>query len=524
MRKIIYLSIFLILLIAGSMILRKYNQSLPIFLSSGETGERSMVSDYLAGTVAQQTGDSKGAIKYFERALLKDPENPEIIKRLYVLHLFNGEYDQAIAHARREYEIDKKNRTKAEHLDPIAYLIVALDDFKNKNTKNVPLLLEPIIKTKKEKKSHLEGVVIPMVVGWSYVVNEDYPDAFRVVDGIDSQYMLSVFSYNRALMNDLANNKQVLIDGKNYTLQEKSQKFLAEVFFEIGQYSLQNQNVEEAIIYLRLARFLDPVSYKYKRMLALSYEAMNKLEDAITIYNEVPESSENYGDTLLSISLAEYRLDQIDKSIADLEKLKSMKGFEYQALFGMGSIRMAEAKYHDAIKYFEEAKTKITKETPENWNLYFNLGVSYEKIDDWNRAEENLKKSVELFPQNPESLNYLAYSWLVRNKNIKQARAMLEAAVIRSGGAPHILDSYGWALFKLGYFKEAIPFLEQAVNGMAYSTVINDHLGDAYWKVGRKREAGFQWQKALDVYDKDQDLTPEVTKEYLQHKIDTGIE
>ncbi len=101
---------------------------------------------------------------------------------------------------------------------------------------------------------------------------------------------------------------------------------------------------------------------------------------------------------------------------------------------------------------------------------------------------------------------------------------MLEAAVIRSGGAPHILDSYGWALFKLGYYKEAIPFLEQASNGMSYSTVINDHLGDVYWKAGRKREAKFQWKKALDAFDKDQDLTPEITKEQLQKKIDSGLE
>ncbi len=482
-----------------------------------------MVSDYLAGTVAQQSGNTKDAIKYFEKALLKDPENAEIIKRLYVLHLFNGEYERAIEHAKREVEIDKKNKVKPEKRNAVAYLLVAISEFNDSGTKEVPVLLEPIINSGNDKKTHLEGVVMPMVVAWSYVVNEDYRNAFRVIDGITSEYMLSVFSYNRALINDIANNKQVLIDGKNYTLQEKSKKFLSDVFFEIGQYSLQGQNLEEAVVYFRFARYLDPNSYKFKRMLAITYESMGKLAEAIEIYHEVPESSQNYGDTLLSIALAEYKLGQNREALEHLKKLESLKGFEYQSLFGMGTIRMAEGKYEEAIKYFEKAKEKIVKETPEHWNLYFNLGISYEKLDDWVNSEANLKKSVALFPQNPESLNYLAYSWLVRNKNIKQARAMLEAAVIRSGGAPHILDSYGWALYKLGYYKEAIPFLEQAINGMAYSTVINDHLGDSYWKVGRKREARFQWQKALDAFDKDQDITPEVTKEFLRHKINTGL-
>jgi tetratricopeptide (TPR) repeat protein len=527
MRRIIYLVIFLVLLITGSLLLRKYYQSVPVpsIFTATEKGEenKSMISNYLSGTVAQQTGDTRSAIKYFEAALLKDPENPEIIKRLYVLSLFNGEYETAIRHAKRVQQIDIKNQTKPEDIDSIAYLLIALSEFGTKDKVLIPSILEPLLNVKKEKRTHLDGVVIPMVLAWSYVVQEDYTNAFKVIDGITTEYMLSVFSYNRALINDLAHNKTILYEGKNYTLEEKSKKFLADIFFEMGQFSLQNKNLNEAVIYLRLARYLDSKSYKLKRMLGVTFEAMGKLEDAVSIYREVPESSENYGDTLLSIALAEYRLGENEKSIKSLQKLQSMKGFEYQAAFGMGSIKMAENKHEEAIKYFETAKAKIEKETPDNWNLYFNLGVSYEKLGDWDKAEANLKKSVELYPQNPESLNYLAYSWLIRNKNIKQARAMLEAAVIKSGGAPHILDSYGWALYKLGFFKEAIPFLEQATSAMPYSVVINDHLGDAYWKVGRKREAKYQWQKALDVFEKDTDITPEVSKEFIQHKIDTGI-
>ncbi len=526
MRKLVYLIILLVLLLAGTLMLRKYHQSLPIpsILMPAAEEEDTVASDYLSANVAQRSGDIQGAIKYFEKALSKDAENNEIIQRLYGLYIFNGQYDLAIEHAKRQVEIDKSKATAPKDMDPISYLLVSLDKFKNKDVKAIAPLLEPVADPKIPNKTHIDGVMIPMVLVWSYVVDERYTDAFRVIDNITSDYMSSIFSYNRALINDIANNKKVLIEGKNYSPHERGERLLSDVFFEIGKYSLQSGNLEESVVYLRLARFLNPDSYKLKKILAVAFESMGKLKEALAIYNEIPESSENYGETLLSIALLNHGMEDDAKAIQTLERLKGISGYEYKAIFGMGTIKMSENKYDEAIKYFEEAISKIEKPAKEDWNIFFNLGVAYEKKDNWDKAEEYLKRSVQLYPENPESLNYLAYSWIIRNKNIKQARAMLEAAVIRSGGAPHILDSYGWALFKLGYYKEAIPFLEQASNGMSYSTVINDHLGDVYWKAGRKREAKFQWKKALDAFDKDQDLTPEITKEQLQKKIDSGLE
>lgn len=530
MRRVVYLLIFLVLLIAGTLLIRKYHESLPIPQLSILTpakdpeDEKTAASAYLSGTVAQKSGDMVGAAKYFEMALHKDPENKDIIQRLYGIYVFNGDFDKAIEHAKRQVEIDKGVNLEPKKRDPITYLLVALDEFKKKNVKAIPELLTPIADPSIPNKTHVNGVLVPMVLVWGYVADEKYRDAFNVIDNIAADFMSSIFSYNRALINDISNNKQVLIDGKNYSLHEKGEKFLSNIFFEIGKYSFQTESLEEAVVYLRIALFLDPNSYNLKKMLGVALESMGKLKEAVAIYEQVPESSSNYAEVLISIALDEHNLGNDTKSIETLEKLKQIKGNEYKALFGMGTIRMSENKYHDAIKFFEEAKAEIKEPKKEDWNIFFNLGVAYEKIDDWIKAEENLKKSVKLYPENPESLNYLAYSWLIRNQNIKQARAMLEAAVIRSGGAPHILDSYGWAMFKLGYYKEAIPFLEQAANNMSYSTVINDHLGDAYWKVGRKREAKFQWKKALDVFDKDQDLTPEITKEQLQQKIDTGLQ
>lgn len=528
MRKITYLILALITLIALSLFFRQYfSAKTPVqeifSKKQDENKEGTSVSNYLSGTVAQKKGDIETAIKLFEKALIQDPSNTEIVKRLYGLYLFLGNYDKAVEMAVRQTEIDKERKTKTADLDPIAYFLVALQKLKDNKTTEIPALLDPIADPKIEAKNHVDGVVIPMLLSWSYVINADYTSAFRVIDNITSEYMLSVFSYNRALINDIANNKAVKFEDKNLSTPDLAQKMMGEIFFELGQFSIQNSNLDEAVVYLRLARYIDRESNKLKGMLALTFEAMGKNKEALNSYYEISQTSENYGDVLLKIALIQSRMGDNEKAIETLEKLKGLEGYKYKAIFGVGSVRLSEDKYHEAIKYFEEAKEEIKEPKLENWNLYFSLGVAYDKTGDWVKAESNLKESIKLFPQNPESLNYLAYSWLVKGKNIDQARGMLETAVIKSGGAPHILDSYGWALFKLGNYKEAIPFLEQAANGMPSSAVIIDHLGDAYWKAGRKREAKFQWQKALDAYDLDKDISKEISKEDLKKKVENGI-
>jgi tetratricopeptide (TPR) repeat protein len=526
MRKITYLILALITLVALALFFRQYfsakTPSQEVYVEE-ENHEGTAISNYLAGTVAQKKGNIEKSVELFEKALIQDPKNTEIVKRLYGLYLFMGNYEKAIEMATRQTEIDKERKTKTADLDHIAYLLVSLNKLLENKSSEIPALLEPITDPKIEAETHLDGVVIPMLLSWSYVINADYTSSFRVIDNITSQYMLSVFSYNRALINDLANNKPVKFEDKNLSTPVLAQKMMSEIFFELGQFSIQNSNLDEAVVYLRLARYLDKDSNKLKGMLALTFEAMGRNSEALKTYYEISQTSENYGDVLLKIALIQSRMGENEKAIETLEKLKGLEGYKYKAIFGIGSVKLSEDKYHDAIKYFEKAKKEIEKPQPENWNLYFSLGVAYDKIGDWKNAEANLKESIKLFPQNPESLNYLAYSWLIKGKNIQQARAMLETAVIKSGGAPHILDSYGWALYKLGNYKEAIPFLEQAANGMPSSAVIIDHLGDAYWKAGRKREAKFQWQKALDAYDNDKDISKEISKEDLKKKIENGL-
>src|SRR5690606_14808985 len=63
----------------------------------------------------------------------------------------------------------------------------------------------------------------------------------------------------------------------------------------------------------------------------------------------------------------------------------------------------------------------------------------------------------------------------------------------------YILDSYGWTLFRLGRYADAVNWLEMAVAQVPNDSTLLDHLGDAYWQAGRKDDARYHWKRAGDM-------------------------
>ena len=124
---------------------------------------------------------------------------------------------------------------------------------------------------------------------------------------------------------------------------------------------------------------------------------------------------------------------------------------------------------------------------------------------------------MKLSPEEPLTLNYLGYTWIDHNRNLRQGLAMIEKAVRLKPEDGYIVDSLGWAYYRLANFKEAVRHLERAVELRPEDPTLNDHLGDAYWRVGREREARFQWEQALT-------LQPEPAEaEKMRQKVQKGL-
>jgi nucleoid-associated protein YgaU len=124
-------------------------------------------------------------------------------------------------------------------------------------------------------------------------------------------------------------------------------------------------------------------------------------------------------------------------------------------------------------------------------------GIAYERNKEWPKAEADFKRALELKPDQPQVLNYLGYSWVDQGMNLEPALKMIETAVAAAPNDGYIIDSLGWAFYRLGRYEEAVETLERAVQLRPNDPEINDHLGDAYFHAGRPLEARFQWNVAL---------------------------
>jgi len=112
-------------------------------------------------------------------------------------------------------------------------------------------------------------------------------------------------------------------------------------------------------------------------------------------------------------------------------------------------------------------------------------------------------------------LNYLGYLWVDSGTRVAEGAAMIERAHAGAPNDGNIQDSLGWAQFRQGQYDIAVSTLEEAVAKEPANAEINDHLGDAYWQVGRKREAGFQWNRVLTL-DPDAERKAGVEKKLVE--------
>jgi Flp pilus assembly protein TadD len=138
-------------------------------------------------------------------------------------------------------------------------------------------------------------------------------------------------------------------------------------------------------------------------------------------------------------------------------------------------------------------------------------------VKNWEKAEADIKLALRLSPEQPELLNFLGYSWVDRNENIPEALTMLEKARQLRPYDGYIVDSVGWAYYRLGRYDDATRTLEAAVLLVPGDPTVNNHLGDALWKTGRKLEARYQWNHALTFNAEGSE------KAEIEQKLKTGL-
>jgi tetratricopeptide (TPR) repeat protein len=280
---------------------------------------------------------------------------------------------------------------------------------------------------------------------------------------------------------------------------------LAEVFQGVGEALTGDGVVDAGQVYLQLALFAKPDYVITNYALGELYDQTKNYDDAAAAFAKVPRSSALWLNAQLRKAYDLSSLERIDDAKALLLDLIKAYPNDMRPYYTLGNLLRGNKNYAEAVDYYTKAMERVGKEDKSQWALYYARGVSYERIKDWPKAEADLKKALALDPDQELTLNYLGYSWVDQNLNVKEAMDLIRKAVQKRPNDGYFVDSLGWAYYRQGDFAQAVKHLERAVELKPDDPVINDHLGDAYWQVGRRLEAGYQWKQALDLKPEPED-------------------
>ncbi|MFN3522332.1 MAG: tetratricopeptide repeat protein [Phenylobacterium sp.] len=248
------------------------------------------------------------------------------------------------------------------------------------------------------------------------------------------------------------------------------------------------------LAYLRLALHLDPRRAEAWVMVGDVMAAAGEFEQARAAYEKVKPGAAEYATARAKLAWAYQAADDPETAIR-IAREAAASG-DTDARLNLADLLRANERFAESAEILTDL---IAQQSEPDWRLLYARGVAFERTGRWAEAEKDLQAALDLRPDEPELLNYLGYSWIDRGERLKEALGMVEKAVASNPRNGAMIDSLGWAHYRLGDYAKAVELLEEAVELEAGDPEINNHLGDAYWRVGRRDEAEFQWRRVLTL-------------------------
>lgn len=307
-------------------------------------------------------------------------------------------------------------------------------------------------------------------------------------------------------------------DGSPAPLVGSLQEGAAAALFDLASILARERGGQLSMAYANLALELDPDFQGPRVLIGELLQDQERHADAIAVYRAVPSDSPYAWVVGLRIAEEMHQLEQTAEAIVKLRGLAAARPERFEPWYRIGNFERSRENWLEAAAAYETALDKLGEPRAEHWLLLYFRGIAYERSKQWPKAEADFLTALELQPDQPYVLNYLAYSWVEKKKNLERAEEMLIKAVELRPTDGYIVDSLGWVYYRMGRYEEAVEQLERAVELRPMDPTINDHLGDAYWRTERRREARVQWQRALSL-----DPTEEGQAEAIQEKLDSGM-
>ncbi len=531
--------------------------------SALQSTSTSASGSYLAARHAGQQRDAAAAAAYYRAALKRDPNNAELLDRAFLSFLVDGDVDEAVKFAERVAQADKNDR--------VARLVLGVNALKRKQYGSAKRDLAQSI------RGPITDLTASLLSAWSTFAANDSKGAIAAIDHLAGPDWYAIFKdLHAGLIYDLAGNQKEA--GKRLERAHKLDSTALRVVQAYGSWLSHNRSPKEALavfeafdkalprhplvmesmeklkageklpalvtnaqagaaealyglgaslgrrggedlglVYLQLSLFLSPSHPLALLSLADLYEALKKPELAIKIYERVPPSSPLHRNAAIQMAANLDSLERADDAQKHLEALIKQNPDDLEAIMALGNVLRGHKKFAECSNIYSKGIATISKPEKANWIVFYFRGICYERSKQWAKAEIDLKKALELFPDQPHVLNYLGYSWIDQGVNLDEGMEMIKKAVQQRPDDGYIVDSLGWAYYRLGNYEEATKQLERAIELKPEDPTINDHLGDAYWRVGRVLEAKFQWAHARDLKPDAEELPK------IEEKLKSGL-
>ena len=292
---------------------------------------------------------------------------------------------------------------------------------------------------------------------------------------------------------------------------------IAEMLYVVANALAAQSNYVASNFYLNLANYLNPNFQSYTTLYAENFYNIEEFDKAKELYMEIQKQGSVYSwhanKQIAFILIKQGNKQEAVEYLKDkYQKIKSPSLYE---IFDFAEFLKNNENYDDSIKYYSQLLSLIDKKHDLYAQVLDGRGIAYERTNQWDKAEVDLLGSLESSPNDAYVINYLAYSWIEKGKNIEKALTMLRKANELRPNDGYIIDSLGWALFKLKRFKEAKNYLELAVQYMASDPVVNDHYADSLWMNNQSLQARYYWNYVLKLEKTEDKLKEEIKQKLL---------
>src|ERR1700756_4560242 len=534
------------------------------FPNSHDLRSLTTAGSYLAARHASVERDASSAAAFYRSALRTDPKNNELLDRAFISSVADGDIDEAVKLAERILTIDKNNR--------VARLVIGVRDLKAKKYASAQLNINQSI------RGPITDLVATLLSGWAAYGGGDTKAAVANIDKLTGPEWYPLFKdLHSAMILELAGKEKdagvrleraykledsmlrvaddyarwtsrnkddaaatavyeafdkklprhpLVLEGLRNTkagkklppLVDSAQAGAAEALYGIGATLTRRGGEDLALVYLQLALYLQPNHPLALLSLADLYESVKKPAMAIKVYERMPASSPLKRNAQIQLATNLDAADRSDEAIKILKAVTAEDPKDLEALMALGNVERGRKKFADCAQTYSLGIDALPTTTDKaNAVYYYYRGICEERSKQWNKAEADMRKALELQPEQPHVLNYLGYSWIDQGINLDEGMKMIKRAVDQRPDDGYIVDSLGWAYYRIGNYEDAVKNLERAIDLKPEDPTINDHLGDAYWRIGRTLEAKFQWAHARDLKPEPEELPK------IEAKIENGL-